>query len=58
MGGRGWTERSEGNPGVSLVLHWRPSITPAMPNKRLHEQVGLPSFKQLWCDRAPLRGTA
>gem|GEM_PF-2828711 len=30
----------------------------AMPNKWLHERSGLLSLKQLWCDRAPLRGTA
>jgi len=30
----------------------------AMPNKWLHEQLGLLSLKQLWCDLALLRGTA
>jgi RNA-directed DNA polymerase len=42
--------------------YWRLSRTPAMrfamPNKWLHEQLGLLSLKQLWCDLAPLRGTA
>ena len=41
--------------------HWRLSQTPAMcnamPNSWLEEQ-GLLSLKQLWCDLAPLRGTA
>jgi RNA-directed DNA polymerase len=41
--------------------YWRLSRTPAMrfamPNNWLHEQ-GLLSLKQLWCDLAPLRGTA
>ena len=41
--------------------YWRLSRTPAMrfamPNQWLHEQ-GLLSLKQLWCDLAPLRGTA
>ena len=41
--------------------YWRLSRTPAMriamPNKWLHDQ-GLGSLKQLWCDLAPLRGTA
>jgi len=34
-----------------------PAMRIAMPNKWLHEQ-GLLSLKQLWCDLAPLRGTA
>jgi len=42
--------------------YWRLSRTPgmrfAMPNKWLHDQLGLLSLKQLWCDLAPLRGTA
>jgi len=42
--------------------YWRLSRTPAMrfamPNKWLHEQLGLLSLKQLWCDLDPLRGTA
>jgi RNA-directed DNA polymerase len=41
--------------------YWRLSQTPAMrnamPNSWLEEQ-GLLSLKQLWCDLAPLRGTA
>ena len=41
--------------------YWRMSRTPAlryaMTNKWL-EQQGLVSLKQLWCDLAPLRGTA
>ncbi len=41
--------------------YWRLSQTPAlrnaMPNSWLDEQ-GLLSLKQLWCDLAPLRGTA
>ena len=47
--------------GISRKSYWRLSQTPAMryamPNKRL-EQLGLLSLKQLWCDLAPLRGTA
>jgi RNA-directed DNA polymerase len=46
---------------VSRKGYWRMSRTPAMrlamPNKWL-EQQGLLSLKQLWCDLAPLRGTA
>lgn len=46
---------------VSRKSYWRLSRTPAMryamPNKWL-EQLGLLSLKQLWCDLAPLRGTA
>jgi RNA-directed DNA polymerase len=46
---------------VSRKSYWRLSHTPAtryaMPNKWL-EQQGLLSLKQLWCDLAPLRGTA
>ena len=42
--------------------YWRLSRTPAMrfamPNKWLHEHLGLLSLKQLWCDLAPLRGIA
>ena len=42
--------------------YWRLSRTPgmrfAMSNKWLHEELGLLSLKQLWCDLAPLRGTA
>jgi len=47
---------------MSRKSYWRLSRTPAMrfamPNKWLHEQLGLLSLKQLWCDLAPLRGTA
>jgi RNA-directed DNA polymerase len=47
--------------GMSRKSYWRLSQTPAtryaMPNKWL-EQLGLLSLKQLWCDLAPLRGTA
>ena len=47
---------------VSRKSYWRLSRTPAMriamPNKWLQEELGLLSLKQLWCDRAPLRGTA
>ena len=46
---------------VSRKSYWRLSRTPAtryaMPNKWLQQQ-GLLSLKQLWCDIAPLRGTA
>ena len=46
---------------VSRKGYWRLSQTPAMclamPNKWLQQQ-GLHSLKQLWCDIAPLRGTA
>ena len=46
---------------VSRKSYWRLSRTPAtryaMPNKWL-EQLGLLSLKQLWCDLAPLGGTA
>jgi RNA-directed DNA polymerase len=46
---------------VSRKGYWRMSRTPAMryamPNVWL-EQQGLLSLKQLWCDLAPLRGTA
>ncbi len=46
---------------ISRKSYWRMSRTPAMryamPNKWLAEQ-GLLSLKQLWCDRAPLRGIA
>jgi RNA-directed DNA polymerase len=46
---------------ISRKSYWRLSRTPAMryalPNKWL-EQVGLLSLIQLWCDLAPLRGTA
>ena len=46
---------------ISRKSYWRLSRTPAMryamPNKWL-EQLGLLSLKQLWCDLAPLRGTA
>jgi RNA-directed DNA polymerase len=46
---------------VSRKKYWRMSRTPAMryamPNKWL-EQQGLLSLKQLWCEMAPLRGTA
>ena len=46
---------------VSRKSYWRLSQTPAMriamPNQWL-EQLGLLSLKQLWCDLAPLRGTA
>ncbi len=46
---------------VSRKSYWRLSRTPAMryamPNMWL-EQLGLLSLKQLWCDLAPLRGTA
>ena len=46
---------------MSRKSYWRMSQTPAMryamPNKCL-EQLGLLSLKQLWCDLAPLRGTA
>ena len=46
---------------ISRKSYWRLSRTPAMryamPNKWL-EQLGLLSLKQLWCDIAPLRGTA
>ncbi|MEZ6035779.1 MAG: group II intron maturase-specific domain-containing protein [Planctomycetaceae bacterium] len=46
---------------VSRKSYWRLSRTPAMryamPNKWL-AQLGLLSLKQLWCDLAPLRGTA
>ena len=46
---------------VSRKCYWRLSQTLAMrfamPNKWL-EQLGLLSLKQLWCDLAPLRGTA
>ena len=34
-----------------------PPMRYAMPNKWL-EELGLLSLKQLWCDLAPLRGTA
>ena len=47
--------------GLSRKSYWRLSHTPAMryamPNNWL-EQLGLLSLKQLWCDLAPLRGTA
>jgi len=47
---------------ISRKSYWRLSRTPAMryamPNKWLQETLGLLSLKQLWCDRAPLRGTA
>ena len=47
---------------VSRKSYWRLSRTPAMriamPNKWLHEELGLLSLKQLWYDRAPLRGIA
>ena len=47
--------------GRSRKSDWRLSQTPAMryamPNKWL-EELGLLSLKQLWCDLAPLRGTA
>jgi RNA-directed DNA polymerase len=47
--------------GISRKSYWRLSQTPAMrfamPNKWL-EELGLLSLKQLWCDLAPLRGTA
>ena len=47
---------------MSRKSYWRLSRTPAMrlamPNKWLHEELGLLSLKQLWCDRAPLRGIA
>ena len=47
--------------GISRKSYWRLSQTPAMriamPNQWL-EQLGLLSLKQLWCDLAPLRGTA
>ena len=46
---------------VTRKRYWRMSKTPAMryamPNRWL-EQQGLLSLKQLWCDLAPLRGTA
>ncbi|NOY29252.1 MAG: maturase [Planctomycetes bacterium] len=46
---------------ISRKSYWRLSRTPAtriaMPNKWL-EELGLLSLKQLWCDLAPLRGTA
>ena len=46
---------------VSRKSYWRMSRTPAMryamPNKWL-EQQGLLSLKQLWSERAPLRGIA
>jgi len=46
---------------ISRKKYWRMSRTPAlrdaMTNKWL-EQQGLLSLKQLWCDLAPLRGTA
>jgi len=46
---------------ISRKKYWRLSRTPAMryamPNKWL-EQQGLVTLKQLWCDLAPLRGTA
>ncbi len=46
---------------VSRKSYWRLSRTPAtryaMTNKWLTQQ-GLLSLKQLWCDLAPLRGTA
>ena len=46
---------------VSRKSYWRLSQTPAMryamANKCL-EQLGLLSLEQLWCDLAPLRGTA
>jgi len=46
---------------ITRKSYWRLSRTPAMriamPNKWLHDQ-GLLSLKQLWCDLAPLRGTA
>ena len=46
---------------ISRKSYWRLSRTPAMryamPNKWL-EQLGLISLKQLWCNLAPLRGTA
>jgi len=46
---------------ISRKSYWRLSRTPAtriaMPNKWLAE-LGLLSLKQLWCDLAPLRGTA
>ena len=35
-----------------------PAMRFAMSNKWLHEESGLLSLKQLWCDLAPLRGTA
>jgi len=46
---------------ISRKSYWRLSRTPAtriaMPNKWL-ANLGLLSLKQLWCDLAPLRGTA
>jgi hypothetical protein len=46
---------------ISRKGYWRLSQTlalrHAMPNTWL-EQQGLLSLKQLWCDLAPLRGTA
>jgi RNA-directed DNA polymerase len=46
---------------VSRKSYWRMSRTPAMryamPNRWL-EQQGLLSLKQLWSERAPLRGIA
>jgi RNA-directed DNA polymerase len=46
---------------ISRKSYWRLSRTPAtriaMPNKWL-TNLGLLSLKQLWCDLAPLRGTA
>jgi RNA-directed DNA polymerase len=46
---------------ISRKKYWRMSRTPAirfaMTNKWLSQQ-GLLSLKQLWCDLAPLRGTA
>ena len=46
---------------ISRKSYWRLSRTPAtriaMPNQWLTE-LGLLSLKQLWCDLAPLRGTA
>ncbi len=46
---------------ISRKSYWRLSRTPAtriaMPNKWL-KNLGLLSLKQLWCDLAPLRGTA
>jgi len=46
---------------LSRKGYWRMSRTPAMryamPNK-WPKQLGLLSLKQLWCDLAPLRGTA
>jgi len=47
---------------ISRKSYWRLSRTPAMRfamnSKSLHEKLGRLSLKQLWCDRAPLPGTA